>query len=72
MEKNKMSYLTLHYVKIMSKLQEITEKYKKYLRNVVTNVIIKMNKIICNFKLLVQLCSKGAGNYALYHVRKKY
>lgn len=54
MEKNEMSYLTACYVKIMSKIQEITEKYKKYLLNVVTNGIIKMSKIICGFKLIVQ------------------
>ena len=49
-----MSYLTSCYVKIMSKMQEITEKYKKHLRNVVTNVIIETNKIIYDFKLIVQ------------------
>ena len=50
-----MSYLTLCYVKIMSKTQEITEKYKKYLRNVVTNVILRMSKEIYYFKLFVPL-----------------
>lgn len=40
MTKRKMSYLTSYYEKIMSKIRKITEKYKKYLRNVVTNVIL--------------------------------
>lgn len=44
MTKNEMSYLTLGFPKIMSKMQEMTEKNKKYLRNVVTNVIMQLNK----------------------------
>ena len=40
MTKNEMSILTRYYEKIMSKQWKVTEKYKKYLRNVVTNVIL--------------------------------
>ncbi len=40
MTKIEMSYLTAYYEKIMSKNEKITEKYKKYLRNVATNVIL--------------------------------
>ena len=40
MTKSKMFYLTAYYEKIMSKTGKITDKYKKYLRDVSTNVIL--------------------------------
>lgn len=43
MTKNEMSYLTCYFAKIMSTCLKITEKTKKYLRNVVTNVILYVN-----------------------------
>ena len=43
MTKKEMFYLTAYYEKIMSKIRKITEKYKKYLRNVSTNVILYLN-----------------------------
>lgn len=72
MTKIEMSYLTAYYAKIKLKNQKITEKTKKYLRNVVTNVILDLSTRFSTSQSGVQLSSKGAGNYALYHVRKKY
>ena len=58
MTKNEMSYLTPYYEKIMSKTRKITEKYKKYLRNVVTNVILYVNTRFRSFKSEVQYVAK--------------
>jgi len=54
MTKNEMSYLTNGFRKIMSKMQKETEKSKKYLRNVDTNVILYLNKRFLIFKSIVQ------------------
>jgi hypothetical protein len=54
MTKNEMSYLTAYYEKIMSKIQKITEKCKKYLRNVSTNAILYLNTRCSVFKSIVQ------------------
>ena len=40
MTKNEMSYLTSGFPKNMSKNKKMTEKSRKYLRNVDTNVIL--------------------------------
>ena len=60
-------------MKTLSNCEKITEKTKRYLRNVNTNDIIEMNKRVGQpmFRAF-GTCSKGAGNYALYYVRKKY
>lgn len=63
MTKYEMFYLTIYYEKIMSGFLKITEKCKKYLRNVLTNDILYLNtRFIIS---LFNLSSKGAGNYAL-------
>jgi hypothetical protein len=54
MTKSEMSFLTVCYEKIVTKNVKITEKIKKYLRNVVTNVILYMNIRFNTFKSGVQ------------------
>ena len=74
-----MSYLTVYFCENCVDLRKITEKMKFNLRNVVTNGIL-YSKITFRIKLsLVNVVldvsimqQKGAGNYAFYHVRKKY
>ena len=54
MTKREMSFLTACYEKILSNIQKITEKYKKYLRNVSTNVILYLNTRFGTDKSTVQ------------------
>ena len=65
MTKNEMSYLTSYFTKIVSNLIEMTEKIKKYLRNVETNVILYMNIRYADENPMFNIGCKGAGNYAL-------